>query len=263
MPAPLRAKPVVAIVGTRVPDRGGEDYARALATIIVGKGGIVASGGARGIDTAAHEAALDAGGATWAVAPSGSDHDVPRASSDLYKRIRATEGSAIIWPFPKRHRGRYAPYLARNGVLAALADAVVVVQAPLKSGARNTAKWARMLARPLWVVVPGPEDESKANGYEGCFQELGLGAKLLRRTADLLISARLDSSGVEPLAPPLARSLSSAEIRVLKGLSVTPKHTDEVALHVGLDAPTVTTALLTLALENVVVEGPGGFFRRT
>jgi DNA processing protein len=268
--APLVEAPVVAIVGTRHPCDESIAYARALAASVVAAGGIVASGAAFGIDTAAHEGALDAGGRTWAVAPSGSDFDVPQSNAPLYARIRASEGSAVVWPFPPDTRGRSAPFLARNRVLAALAHALVIVEAGLESGARNAASWAYKMKRPVWVVVPAPwQHPSTAAGgrkpdFAGCLKELERGAKLLADTDALFTAVGLnrDGSKTNPNGPLFARPLEEAEVRVLKALSSTPQHTDEVALRVGLDAPTVTTALLTLALEDVVVEGPGGFFRR-
>ncbi len=279
--APLLDARVVAIVGTRRPCAESAAFARLLAASVVGAGGIVASGAAFGIDAAAHEGALDAGGRTWAVAPSGSDYDVPLTNAPLYARIRASEGSAIVWPFPKDVRGRQWPFLARNRVLAALSDALVIVEAGCTSGARNAASWAREMGRPIWVVVPAPWQLSKvasvsaptaatattrqpAADFRGCVTELGLGARLLTEMDELITSAGLnrDPAKTRSDGPLFARRLEETELRVLKGLSSTPQHTDQVALRVGLDAPTVTTALLTLALEDVVVEGPGGFFRR-
>jgi DNA processing protein len=254
--APLAAAKVIAIVGSRDVTSYGRQRARELAAQVVRAGGIVVSGGALGVDAAAHEGALDAGGRTWAVAPSGSDHVVPVENEKLYARIRESEGSAVIWPFPAHVRGRKAPFLRRNGVLAALSHALVVVQAGFKSGARNAASWARTLGRPVYVVVP--------DAWHGCAHELKEGARLLTETDGLLASADLPStiSKTPPATPLLTRPLSDTEVLVLKALSASPSHTDEVVLRVGLSAPAVTTALLTLALEDVVVEGPGGFFRR-
>ncbi len=269
--APLvQGVPVVAIVGTRAPCREADAFARALAASVVGAGGIVASGAAFGIDTAAHEGALDAGGRTWAIAPSGSDFDVPDGSASLYARIRTKEGSAIVWPFARHVRGRSEPYFTRNGVLAALADALVVVQAGFKSGARNASAKARKLGRPVWTIVPAPWERETAGSdgpapdFAGCIEELRLGARLLTGTAELLASVGLNRHDPEnvPSTPSPRRPLDATEVRVMKALSSAPRHPDEVALRLGLPAHTVATALLTLALEDVVVEGPGGFFRR-
>ena len=253
---PLEEARLVAIVGARDANTYSRQRARELAAAVVRAGGIVVSGGAVGVDTAAHEGALEAGGRTWAVAPSGSDHVIPSENEELYARIRESKGSAVLWPFPAEVRGRYAPFLRRNGVLAALSHALVVVQAGFKSGARNAASWARKLGRPVWVVVP--------DAWHGCTEELREGARLLTKTDGLLASADLPSTiSKTPLTTPLVnRPLTDAEVLVLKALSTSPSHTDEVVVRVGLSAPAVTTALLTLALEDVVVEGPGGFFRR-
>ncbi len=270
--APLEPGIVVAIVGTRKPCKEAAAFARLLAAKVVEAGGIIASGAALGIDTAAHLGALDAGGRTWAVAPSGSDHEVPSSNAPLYSRIRSSAGSAVIWPFPADVCGRHWPFLQRNGVLAALSDALVIVQAGFKSGARNAASWARMVKCPVWVVAPAPWEptgnlgvpEEERPDFRGCILELEGGACLLTRPARLLDALGLNRPHQKTNAtlPLFTRPLSEAEARVVKGLSGSPQHADEVALRVGLDAPTVATALLTLALEDVVVEGPGGFFRR-
>ncbi len=256
---PLEHATVVAIVGRRDPRDEAIDFAKKLAAAVVDAGGIVASGGAVGIDTAAHRGSMQAGGRTWAIAPSGSDFNVPVESTALYKEVAKSPGCAVVWPFPKAKRERFGPYFTRNGVLAALADAVVIVQAGVPSGALNTAKWARQLDRPLWVV-PAPPWEPWDEQFKGSLGELARGTRPLTSIESFLETLRLrPRPSHTPRAP--ARRGTEAENRVLQALSSAPKHRDEVAAAVGLDAPTVSTALLTLALEDVVVEGPGGFFR--
>jgi DNA processing protein len=275
---PLEDGIVVGIVGTRRPCDGARAFARALAGEVSRAGGIVASGAALGIDTAAHEGALAAGGRTWAIAPSGSDRVVPPSNIDLYRRIRQATGSAVLWPFARGVSGRRHTFLARNGVLAALSNAVVIVQAGAPSGALNTAKWARELGVPVWVVLPAPWDarrggigaaghvpsDDSSPDFRGTQAELERGAKVLFGIKAFLEEIGLaPGSGAPPRQLTLPRTLDERARRVLDGVISTPRHTDEIVAKVGLDAPTVTTALLTLALENVVVEGPGGFFRRT
>jgi DNA processing protein len=230
----------------------------------------VASGGALGIDRAVHEGALEAGGTTWLFAPCGIEFEKPDKNKDLYERIKESETSNIISVFADDVTGcERAYYFQRNAAMAAMAGDVVCIQAGLKSGARNTMKYGRELGRRRWVVPPHPFLGRER--MRGCEAEVELGAHALpfhveRFVAHLLGKVPLLEVPAElvrtaPLEEP-SRPLGEMEERVLSVLTAEPRHTDEIAHDVGLSAPNVATALLTLALEDVVVEGPGGFFRR-
>jgi DNA processing protein len=145
----------IAIVGTREPIPEARELAYELGRAVAAAGAVVVSGGAVGIDRAAHEGALAADGVTLAVVGTGKDHVFPAEHADLYERIAASRG-AMVWPFPDDRGPRTAGFLRRNGVLVALSSAVVVVQAGKRSGALNAASWARRLGRTLWVVPQAP-----------------------------------------------------------------------------------------------------------
>ena len=247
----------VAIVGTRRPIPAAASFARELARQVARRGSVVVSGGAVGIDAAAHEGALDAGGRTWVV--SGTGHGVlyPKQHGPLFERI-VEGGGAMVWPFPQGTRGHPARFLQRNGVLVALAEVLVIVQAGFPSGALNAACWARRLGRPRWVVCPPPWG-TDGHGFEGCLAERRMGARALTS-----IDFFFEATGTPPVAGSLApaRQRKPAETRVLAALSACPRHVDEVIAASGLPSPQVTSALLTLVLENVLVEGPEGFFRQ-
>ncbi|WP_394827600.1 DNA-processing protein DprA [Pendulispora albinea] len=283
--SPLGPGLVVAIVGTREPAPEAEQFARELAAECAAAGIVVASGGAVGIDAAAHRGALEAGGRTWAVLPTGCNHVSPREHASLFERIAQEEGT-LIWPFPPDQRAHYHTYHARNRVLVALSDAVVVVQAGIPSGALNTAKHARRFERPLWVVAPPAWSER----FAGSLALVDLGARVLTRGSELLCAL-----GVVPRVTPRKADIQPRRPRAsgpprkeaqhtdrLDGCLVSnksfvgtdgaqavfqvaesmPLHIDELTERTRLPAATVSTALLTLALENVLVEGPNGFFRR-
>ena len=95
---PLGEAKVVAIVGTRSPDAAPCAFARSLAASVVARGGVVVSGGAAGIDAAAHEGAMDAGGRTWVVAGTGQGEVYPKEHAPLFERVVAS-GGAMVWPF--------------------------------------------------------------------------------------------------------------------------------------------------------------------
>ncbi len=170
----LGASPAVAIVGTRDPSPEAEAYAFSLAERLGSAGVSVWSGGARGIDAAAHEGALEAGAQTVVVMGTGSDGCFPSEHDRLFERIASSEGG-LLYPFPPEQPPMPWTFLRRNGVLAALVDAMVIVQAPLRSGARSAAAWARRLGRPLFVV-PGWPWDSRAVGNT---EEIRLGATVL------------------------------------------------------------------------------------
>lgn len=264
--------PRVAIVGTREAHPEMLLFASSLAAACVAAGAIVVSGGAVGIDSAAHRGALAAGGRTWAVAPTGREHVFPPENHDLYREIAESAG-AMLWPFPPAAKP-IGTFHRRNQILVALADVVVVVQAGAPSGALNAAKWARQSKRPLWAVPSPPWIESP-----GCWGLLDLGqARSMRSVQSFLeeigLALKLDgsplvASGTAQLAllpssvKVAARDYSEAEAAVLAALGTQSIHVDELVGLTALSASAAVTALLTLSLEHVLVEGPDGFFRRS
>jgi DNA processing protein len=168
-------------VGARAATSYGTHVATDLAFGLADRGWTVVSGGAYGIDGAAHRGALSAGGATVAVLASGLDVVYPVGHANLFDRI-GTDGLLISeWPpgsTPQRHR-----FLIRNRVIAAACRGTVVVEASARSGARNTARHTRELGRML-MAVPGPVTSS-----------MSIGTNLLIRQDD----ARLVGSAAEVL----------------------------------------------------------------
>ena len=261
---------VVAVVGTRKPLEEARAYAGKLAAELTQAGAVVVSGGALGIDGAAHAGAQEAGGRTWVVAPTGHERCFPLEHEDFFARVARGPG-AMIWPFAPSQTQQTSSFHARNRVLVALADAVVVIQAGRRSGALHAARWARILHKPLWVAAAPPWIEE---GFEGSFRLLSNGARLLTSTHVLLESfgtltqgnrvaaAALPGRPMAARQSELARFVSDHEFKVLDAVSTSPRHADAISTSAGMSPQATTAALLTLALENVVVEGPPGFFRR-
>jgi len=259
----LAPAPTVAIIGTRESHADAEAFARDLARSVVAAGGVVVSGGAVGIDAAAHQGALQGNGRTWCVPPTGHRQIFPREHASLFESI-PERGGAMIWAFEPDAPPILARFFTRNRVLVALCDAVVVVEAGIPSGALNAARWARTLGRALWAV-PGPPWIDK---YAGCLSLITAGARMLT-SIELFLREQLGVRGTLPLLPPppapeevTARILSPDENAAVRATDSMPRHLEEIAYRAGLPLPTLATLLLTLALENVVVEGPHGFFRR-
>ncbi|HEX9296511.1 MAG TPA: DNA-protecting protein DprA [Polyangiaceae bacterium] len=268
----LLAAPAVAIVGTRDPTPAAVAHAHALAFRLARRGVTVWSGGAVGIDAAAHRGALEARGLSVAVTGTGLDHCYPAEHAALYDEI-VLAGGALVSPFERTQPATYSTFPQRNGVLAALTQATVVIQAPIKSGARSTARFARRLRRPLFVVPAAPWDMESA----GNLAELKLGAQLLADDAPLLRLLHLfpvrDVRRPAPAHQPPeivspnvgagpTASLSGPCLDVFRATSSTPRHADDLCLRTGLGAGLVQEALLTLTLQAVLVEGPTGWFRR-
>jgi len=268
----LLAAPAVAIVGTREPSPEAVAHAHALAFRLARRGVTVWSGGAVGIDAAAHRGALEAGGISVAVIGTGIDHCYPAKHAALYEELVLT-GGALVSPFERTQPAMLGTFPQRNGVLAALTQATVVIQAPIKSGARSTASFARRMRRALFVVPAWPWDPEGA----GNVAELALGgepladdAPLLRRlgfTAAKKICLRASGrplAGIprEAVGAETTFPLSGPSLEVFRATSSTPRHADDLCLRTGLAAGLVQEALLTLTLQAVLVEGPIGWFRR-
>jgi DNA processing protein len=267
MPAP----PGVAIVGTRAPSAEAVAFTRGLAGALARQGIAIWSGGAVGIDAAAHEAALEAGGITVLVAGGGLDRPYPPQHRALFGRV-LEHGGALVARVPDGTPPMPLHFLARNEVLAALTMVTVVVQAGIESGARSTAAAARRLGRALCVVPHPPWDERG----QGCALELVRGAQAIYGPAEVLTALGRPPpppaprrkkrapapQAALPLPPPADEPLEPAEATVLAALGASSMHHDEVCERTGLPGSAVVGALLTLTLRAVVVEGPAGFFRR-
>lgn len=280
-------KRAVAIVGSRSASPEARDFAFALAYHLARAGVTIVSGGAEGIDRTAHEAAMRAGGTTWLVSPTGRGRTFPPAHAELFATLERSRSSRVIWPFPDgTPKDPFTPRY-RNGVLVALSECVVVVQAQLRSGSRNAASWGRQLGCPVYVVPGTPWMEE----FKGAIQEGARGAKALWSIEWLFAELGLEKPDMRdpnaarrgvlpPSAPPRRRreqaqpytasprfpvdpsTWTEDEKTVFSALSMLPLQQDAIVEAAGLQVSSTLTALLTLCLKDVVVEGPDGFFRR-
>ena len=191
------AAPTVAIVGTRTPSDAGRRLARRLAADLGAAGICVISGLALGIDGAAHEGSLAARSPTIGVLGGGHEYFFPSRNRELAARMIAA-GGAVVSPYAPDVPARPYQFLARNGVVAALADALVVVEAAQRSGALNTASWAADRAIPV-MAFPGDVERVKA---AGCLALIRDGAVLVRDAADVLAELRIPGGRAEPVARP-------------------------------------------------------------
>lgn len=203
-----------AVVGTRAATAYGEQVAGDLVAGLVQRDVAVVSGGAYGIDGAAHRAALDCDGVTVAVLAGGLDVAYPSGHSALLHRI-GQHGLLFTEYAPGVRPARYR-FLTRNRLVAAMAGATVVVEAGLRSGAANTAAWARALGRVV-AAVPGPVTSSAS---AGCHALLRNGAELITRAEHVveLIGHIGELAAEEPHPVTPLDGLGEAERRVYEAL---------------------------------------------
>ncbi|MDY5129182.1 DNA-processing protein DprA [Actinotignum urinale] len=171
----------VSMVGSRQASQAGLNIAEDLAYELAYRGALVCSGGAFGIDAAAHRGALKAGKPTLSVFASGADKFYPLSNQELFENILSTGGAIISesppGSTPHRHR-----FLARNRIIAALGKASIIVEAPYRSGAINTAHHALNIGREVGAL---PERWDNPH-YQGSFKLLRNGATLIRNVEDVV-----------------------------------------------------------------------------
>ena len=225
------ARRAAAVVGTRAATAYGEQVAADLAAGLVERDVAVVSGGAYGIDGAAHRAALAADGITIAVLAGGLDVPYPAGHSALLHRIG--QRGLLFTEYPPGVRPARHRFLTRNRLVAAAAGAAVVVEAGLRSGAANTAAWARALGRVV-AAVPGPVTSSAS---AGCHALLRDGAELVTRADDIveLVGRIGELASEEPRPSTALDGLGEAERQVYEALPGRGAATvDEIAVAAGL-----------------------------
>lgn len=238
------AAPCVAIVGTRAATPYGRRIAYEFAADLGNAGCCIVSGLALGIDAAAHEGALGAGALTVGVLGGGHHCFFPKRNAELAKRMLAA-GGAVVSPYPPRHAARPGQFLQRNGIVAALSDAVVVVEAPARSGALNTAGWAA--GRIPVLAVPGDIDRKHV---QGCLALIRDGATLARCAADVLealgrLALPTVPAPLQTIEHPVARALLAA-------LEAGASEFDELVAATHLEPASALASLTLLELEGRV-----------
>jgi len=240
----------VAIVGARTPTPYGIWASEKLAHGLARNGFTVVSGMARGIDTAAHKAALAAGGRTIGVLGCGLDVDYPRGSSDLRRQISqrgvlATEFKNGTSPLPYN-------FPQRNRIISGLSLAVVVIEAGLKSGSLITARWALDQGREV-MAVPGRIDSRMSDGPNSL---IGDGALPVREAEDIVLALGMETT--DPLKDH-AEGVSDF-IRELTGGA---KRLEELASSSGRSVSDIMAELTRLEIQGTVKRMAGGYFTLT
>ena len=250
----------VAIVGARASTAYGEHVAGELGHQLGERGWTVVSGGAFGIDAAAHRGALAADGPTVAVLACGVDRVYPAAHGALFHRIAEVGLLVSEWPpgaAPHKHR-----FLVRNRLIAALTRGTVVVEAAARSGAQATARRAQKLGRQV-MVVPGPVTSAMSVGCHELLRDTELGAVLVADAAHVVETVgRLGEDLADPPERPTGPrdGLSDLAVRVLDACpvrnGVSPERLARVA---GCDVLDVLRVLPVLELADLAERTDGGW----
>ncbi len=247
----LERGPRVAVVGSRSPTPYGLACASAFARELAAAGAVVVSGLARGVDQAAHEGALEVGGATIAVLGSGVDRPWP--GGPVSARVTA-EGLLLSEQRPGQPPRRHH-FPLRNRLISGLSAGVLVVEAAQASGSLITARWAADQGKEVWAL-PGRIDHPMARG---CHRLIREGATLVEEPREILRELGLGSGIAQPHTPPGARIEGAQGILdALRGETLTA---DEIAGRGPRALGSVLTSLVELELAGAVVRGPGGLYR--
>jgi len=275
----LLSKPIIAMVGARNASAGGLDNAQAFARYLATQGWCIASGLAAGIDSAAHQGALQAGpagGGTVAVLGTGIDVVYPPQNRELAHQI--AEHGALVSEFPLGTRAVRYQFPKRNRIVAGLARGVLVVEAARQSGSLITARLATDMGREVFAI-PGSIHSPLSRG---CHALIRQGAKLVESGQDihdelgapktgtddgaaLAAAAPAPAAAASAPTPPLHRvehDLDPAHATVLSALGYDPVHLDILQQRTRLDLATLNSRLLSLELDEIVTRLDDGRFQR-
>lgn len=243
------ARPMVAMVGTRGASAYGKAVARKFAEAFARSGVTVVSGGALGIDAAAHKGALEGGGQTIAVLGGGVDNVYPAVHGGLFRTMR--ESGCIVSQFALGSKPTPYRFLVRNQLIAALSWATVVIEAPMRSGALRTAHAANDLGRQVFVV-PANIDNLNFAGSHALIRD---GASLVDHPDQVLEALDLKAAPQPVLFTP-----ESEEARqVLSVLTTDPLTPEKIAELTGLSAAAVLSELTILEVEGAALRDSRGF----
>ncbi len=251
----LLTRDMVAIVGARNASALGVRFAREMAADLGAAGFVIASGLARGIDTAAHKGGLATG--TCAVMAGGVDIVYPPENKSLYEEIVATGVVVSEMPFGFQPTAQHFP--RRNRIISGLARGVVVVEATMNSGSLITARLAGEQGRDVFAV-PGSPLDPRAKGTNGLLRQ----GAILTESAEDVLSALQPSLATPPTVPAkepkgtIGRDETSGlKNEILQRLGPAPVEIDELVRQIGASPAAVAAALLDLEFEGQVARHPG------
>jgi DNA processing protein len=254
--------PLVGIVGTRQPSEYGIKWTRQISTILAKNGFTVVSGLAEGIDTESHVSTLKAGGRTIAALGTGVDVIYPAKNQKLYQEI-LTQG-LVISEYSSKTPPDRTHFPRRNRIIAGLCRAILVMEAPAKSGALITADFANEFGRDVYTL-PARIDDVRS---QGCLKLITQGATPILKELDELLKMlgaipQLDfASELEPPQQQIPKDLAPELKKVMTTLSSELLSLDAIVLQTGIEPGLVSSALLQLELMGLVSQQPGMRYQR-
>jgi len=259
----------IAIVGTRLASFYGRTMSEKLSRELTEKGFTIVSGGARGIDTFSHQAALRAKGRTIAVLGCGLDIVYPPENKNLFEEI--AKRGAMISEFPLSTRPDRQNFPIRNRIISGLSLGVVVIEAPQKSGALITVTHAIDQGREVFSV-PGKADSFASRGTNQLLRE---GAKLVENADDIIeelepilkskireLKANQPEPAQEKQIPLIKPELTEEEAKLYNLLSSGPLDLDDIIVKSQLSVSAASAMLTTLELKKIVKQLPGKIFAK-
>ena len=251
----------VAMVGSRMTTPYGLDTARKLSFQLAHAGVTVISGGARGIDTAAHQGCLRGGGRTLAVVGCGLDIIYPSENRSLFESI--SRQGAVITQFPFGRKADRQAFPIRNRIVAGMSLGTVVVEANKTSGALITANMAVDYGRQVFAV-PGRIDSPRS---KGCHALIKNGAKLCESVEDILgefeyLFPPPSTCGQPDDSPSATMPVSEEESVIWRLLEANECHMDELIRGTGWPAEKVSVLLMAMEMKRLVKRLPGQVYRQ-
>jgi DNA processing protein len=255
-------KPLVGIVGTRHPSEYGRRWTRKISTTLARNGFTIVSGLAEGIDTEAHHSCIEAGGRTIAVLGTGVDVVYPPQNRELYQKILAK--GLVLSEFPAKTPPDRAHFPRRNRIIAGISRAILVMEAPTRSGALITARFANDFGRDVYVL-PGALDNPRSLG---CLGLLSKGAQVILSEGHLLemlgAMPQLDFVEPQPTVEHLPLPKLQPELQqVLDAIASESMPFDAIVQSSGYSTAVVSSALLQLELLGLVSQLPGMRYQRS
>ena len=244
-------RPAVAIVGSRRDTRYGREMTRRIARDLAEAGVIIVSGLARGIDTAAHQGAVQVNGVSVGVLGCGLDSIYPKENTDLAASMLAL-GGCLISEFPVGAQPMPYHFPRRNRLISGLADGVLLIEATLRSGTQSTVNHALEQGRTVFAL-PGNVD---APGSELPLRLLKDGAEICTCASDILTHLKLDVPIHKAPAVPVPEAPPTDD-PVLRALAREDKTFEELLEETSLPAPTLTARLSLLELDGRIDRLPG------
>lgn len=242
-------RPTIGIVGTRAASAYGRAVAFKFAEAFARAGLTVVSGGALGIDAEAHKGAMSGGGKTVAVLAGGVDVTYPRVHAGLFANIR--DHGCLVSQFAIGTKPWQSQFLVRNRLIAALSQAVLVIEAPQRSGALSTATAANELSRDVYVV-PANIDNEHFRGSHGLIRD---GAILVDHPDQVLEGLNIAPAVETKQAIPV----SEAGQTILAALTTEPLSAERISERTGIEASTALAELTVLELDGLVTRAASGY----